>query len=268
MTGGPFVMSDSLDSSIPPSYSTPQASTTKILEDTLANNKDSVPHTAPPGIHELVVPPRESSIVSQIRDGELTIRLENPKEIDQDFHSSELEKLERLCESCDIERLVVEAHPTPEEAEYAIKLFNEASRAALQFSGPLREIKLILPPTIPLIRTDRCHVHAPAQVFPWWHLPKHGLSTVTKLTIKYPIPIDECIDLLGLCPDLRHLDVGPIVSPSQVGLLNSRERIYFTNIRSMMVRTAVGLSQFYHILNVPTLQARGMVLTFQASPRL
>ncbi|KAL0945294.1 hypothetical protein HGRIS_000800 [Hohenbuehelia grisea] len=262
-----FRFQDSLDSSIPLSYSTIQASATGTPDNILAKGEDHVSLPAPPVV-DLAAPPRESSIVAQIHGRELSIHLENPVKVDQDFHSSELEKLERLCEasSFDIELLVVEAQHIPEDVEYATKLFNEALRAALSFAGSLRDVKLILPSTTSPVPTDQYQTSA--RVFPWWHLPKHGLSTVTNLTIKYSIPIDECIELLSLCPDLRQLHVESIAEPIQAGPLKRHKVMQLTKLRSMKIRTTVDLAEFFRIVVVHYLWALDMELAGQASPHL
>ncbi|KAL0950267.1 hypothetical protein HGRIS_010247 [Hohenbuehelia grisea] len=193
-----------------------------------------------PGIRPLF------TVRRHIRDRELLIRLENPEQVDKESHDSELDKLELACDTAvDIEQLDIESQHTPEEAEYAIKLFNETLRLALRG------------------RHQRL-----ARVLPWWGLPRHDLSTVKKLKIQYPIPIDECIEMLAACSEVRELHLDSIVAPCQAGPFKFSKLVQLTKLRSLTIRTTVDLDEFFGVVKVPRLRALDMTLACQASPEL
>ncbi|KAL0955067.1 hypothetical protein HGRIS_003984 [Hohenbuehelia grisea] len=255
------------------------------------NGVGILPLLEPETTREFVTPAPKSTVLREIFDRALHIRLDAPQKVDEESHKSELKKLESLLAgSLDMDQLVVQAR---DETAYAVQLFNNTLEAAFQSTGLLEEVKLAIISPIDLPRDTRA-IHPGAgfvknwnehraRVLPWWQepnpeqpksdrpqpgQPKPDLSVLKNLTIQYPIPLDECVELLDQCSDLRSLHLEWVVAPSRAGALDSSKLVMLPKLHSMTIRATVDLKEFFDIVDAPEMKALDMMLACQASPQL
>ncbi|KAL0945291.1 hypothetical protein HGRIS_000797 [Hohenbuehelia grisea] len=253
-----------------------------------------LPLLEPEKSYEMVTPPPKMTVLREILDRALHIRLDAPQKVDEESHKSELKKVESLLAgSLAVDQLVVQARYSRHETAYAVQLFNDTLEAAFQSTGLLDEVKLAIVPPIDLpgdtvaIRSGAdlvkdWHEHG-ARVLPWWQKPKPeqpqperpqpdqpkpDLSALKNLRIRYPMPIDECIELLSVCPALCELYIEWVVAPRQPVRSDLTKLVCLSKLRTMTIRSTVDLGGLFGVIDVPNLRALDLTLNCQTSPDL
>ncbi|KAL0945394.1 hypothetical protein HGRIS_000888 [Hohenbuehelia grisea] len=119
---------------------------------------------------------------------------------------------------------------------------------------------------LPLLPQSCEQLFAGPLVVSWWLNPAIDLSQLVTLKLQYPLPVNDCLQLLSLCPNVQELDLGWLVSSVQSQERQPSKYTQLVKLFSLKVSSSVDLSQFFWALSLPGLRKLAMDIASPTAP--
>ncbi|KAG9225123.1 hypothetical protein CCMSSC00406_0007466 [Pleurotus cornucopiae] len=218
--------------------------------------------------------PAETSLNHILSGQDFTVIVNGPSRADSAFDVQAIDDIQReMVNAClPLAKIDIEVTSGCEEVPYAGEILNDLLCVLQSCSICPNEIAVRLPLmkhqdvgmgiTHALLQTLK---NIPSLV-PWWRHGRMDIGQLTRLTLSYPLPLDDLIELVSRTPCLEELSVGCVLAPNSSFSVDFTKYTVLNKLLSLKLESMVDLEAFFELVGTPDLRQLDLKMRWGATP--
>ncbi|KAJ8692289.1 hypothetical protein PTI98_009616 [Pleurotus ostreatus] len=218
--------------------------------------------------------PAETSLNHILSGQDFTVIINGPSPADSAFDVQAIDEIQReIVNAClPLAKIDIEVASGCEEVAYAGNVLNDLLCVLQSCSISPNEIAVRLP----FMQHQDASTgisHAMLQALknipplvPWWRHGRMDIGQLTRLTLVYPLPLDDLIEMLSRTPCVEELNVTCILAPNATFSVDFSKYTVLSRLSSLNLESMVDLEAFFELINTPNLNRLNLKIREAATP--